>query len=111
MKVITKPNVAEAWQVTHDQGWWCTFLWLSQHNIDAEMKVATQRPEEERFIIHTPEGPVTAYSDDWIVIMGDDVGVYNPIAFERAFEVVPEGCQHTWCDWIKDEERYSCEVS
>lgn len=112
MIVQTKVNPAEAWQVTHDQGWWETFVWLTDHNIDAIMKVATTRPEEEMFIIYTHEGPVTAFSDDWIVVMGADVAVYNPVAFEQAFEVVePYQCQHLWCDWIKDEERYECESS
>ena len=110
MKVMTKPLLAEAWQVTHDQGWWETFKWLSDHDIDASMIITTQRPEEDRFTIYTDEGPLVAYTYDWIVVLNGAVSVHNPNSFEQTFEYT-DTCSHLWCDWIKSEERYECESS
>lgn len=86
MKVQTKVVAAEAWQITPEHGWWDTLQWLTANNIDATVAISTQRPEEDRFTIYTLEGPVTAYTDDWIVILDGAALVLCNERFMQFFE-------------------------
>ncbi len=84
-----RPLEVEAMRVESEK-WQEAFDWLESVGARAQMTLDTQIPEHDQLLIidRDADTEVRAYTDDWLVKIGDRVAVLSESEFWNEFEAV-----------------------